>query len=330
MKLNSDDKLGFGGGNSEFVRGVLTEQFLEYNQYAPVYLRRDLRALVPFKKQHLTHQFLCTPRYLKDGWMNTLEKSYKMKPRIILINDDERIITKNRQCNVYVQFLYENDGVLGADRAYQLMLPDRGPMNPSRPLMISPEKLKKTKLKTHLRPDLALREAPVFVYHDSGTAFFENIAQYLAGNYATLSPQTARKILQFADLKEFEDYLASKITREEAKRIAYESGQSLVDVDAIRRDLFKKIIDKDNNDDNTVYYHPDCKYDPLRQADSKNANDLYETKQFDIGGEVIKSTFVGFTPTGQVEKINPSELPQPVVQTVKFADELDSNSDIIV
>jgi hypothetical protein len=330
MKLNSDDKLGFGGGNSEFVRGVLTEQFLEYNQYAPVYLRRDLRALVPFKKQHLTHQFLCTPRYLKDGWMNTLEKSYKMKPRIILINDDERIITKNRQCNVYVQFLYENDGILGADRAYQLMLPDRGPVHPSRPLMISPEKLKKTKLKTQFRPELALREAPVFVYHDSGTAFFENIAQYLAGNHAKLSPQTARKILQFADLQEFEDYLASKITREEAKRIAYESGQSLVDVDAIRRDLFKKMIDKENNDDNTVYYHPDCKYDPLRHADVKDSNDLYETKQFDIAGEVIKSTFVGFTPTGQVEKIDPSELPQPVVQTVKFADDLDSTSDIIV
>jgi hypothetical protein len=319
---------GFGGDHPAFIKGVLTEQYQDYMEYVPMKVSRSHRALIPVPRKYLRHQFLLTPRYLKDEWKETLEQSYKLKPKIILIDDDERIISTNKKCNVYVQFVHDNDAVAGADPAYQLMLPDRGPTSPTRPLMIKPRKLdKRITLNPMLKPEIALREAPVYVNHQDGTSFYENIAQYLAGNYAQLSPKTVRKILQFADSGEFEQYLASKITREEAKRIADESGERLINLDSVKTDLLNLVNDSPVGEE-PLYYHKDCEYDPLRELNEQQANQaqdanlpgLNDTREFEVGGKKIKSTFVGFRPTGEVERLSYEDLPKSVLDALKKAD----------
>ena len=154
----ANDETGFGGGkDTRFIRGVLTEEFVESMEYTPKYINNRYRALVPNTKLNLRNQYLLTPRYLKETWEKTLNQSYKLKPKIILINDDERILTKKKNCNVYVQYVYENESVMGADRAYQLMLPNRGPTSPTSPLRITPEKLSKAITTNPNNPGLALR-----------------------------------------------------------------------------------------------------------------------------------------------------------------------------
>ena len=315
----SNDESGFGGGkDTRFIRGVLTEEFVESMEYTPKYINNRYRALVPNTKLNLRNQYLLTPRYLKETWEKTLNQSYKLKPKIILINDDERILTKKKNCNVYVQYVYENESVLGADRAYQLMLPNRGPTSPTSPLRITPEKLSKVITTNPNNPGLALREAPVFVYHEDGGAYFENIAQYLAGRYPQLSPQTVRKILQFSDVKEFEEYLAAKVTREEARRISLLSGEPRIDIESVKRDLFKLLPDKNANE--SVYYHRDCEHnllEKLRELKRLKKASPEETKEYIINGNLIHSTFIGFTSTGQVEKVHPDELPDGVLNTIR-------------
>ncbi len=206
---------GFGGGQNTFVRGVLTENFRRHNDYVPVQMNSMMRALVPKERLTLKQQYLLTPRYLKDDWLKALSKSNKLQPRIILINDNERILTANKNCNVYIQYLHSNDGVIGADPMYQFMLPDCGPTNPARPLLITPRHLRAVSRKQPNPPaHMALREAPVFVYHQDGSQFYENIAQYLAGRQAKLSPKTVRKIMQFQDMAEFEEYIGIEFHRE--------------------------------------------------------------------------------------------------------------------
>lgn len=237
----------FGGFENgyPFVRGILTEDFVEDREYAPIQLNSHYRALYPYTKLNLRQQFLLTPGYLRHTWNDVVHKPGEgLVPRILIIGDDERIITKNRDCNVYIQYYYEHDGVLGADPAYQLMLPDRGPTKPARPLIVSPAKLSKkmellNALAGRAKPQMALREAPVFVYHPNGSAYYENLAQYLANKHPQLSPTSARKMLQFSDMKEFEDYLSAKCSREEAQRIADASGEALINMDAIKGDLDK-------------------------------------------------------------------------------------------
>ena len=64
----------------------------------------------------------------------------------------------NKNCKFYVQYVHDHDSILGTDPAYSLMLPDRGPVNPTRPLMVSMQKLEEN------GADIALREAPVFFF----------------------------------------------------------------------------------------------------------------------------------------------------------------------
>lgn len=339
INTNSKSNNGFGGGKQKFVRGILTEEYKRSHQYSIQQLNSQYRALVPKETLQLKQQFLLTPRYLKDSWQDQISHSYKLKPKIILINDNERILTANKSCNVYVQFEYDNDSVRGANPMYQFMLPECGPVAPTRPLLITPGKI--DKLSNKLVPparqvDLALRDAPVYVYHQDGSAFYENIAQYLAGRYPQLSPKTARKILQFADMKEFEDYLASKITREEAKKISELSGSERINIDSIRKDL-NLTVNKNNSNNNSVFYHTNCEYDPLRNVenieniqgrsvdnpDNNRPIKSNETHQIQVGGKEIKSTFIGFKPTGQVEQLKYEELPQDVRRALQQIPQLE-------
>lgn len=268
---------------------------------------------------NLRQQFLLTPGFLRHSWDEVVHKKEGLVPRIILINDDEAIMTKNRDCNVYVQYYYENDGVLGSDKAYQLMLPDRGPTLPARPLMVSPAKLsKKIDLITRNKPQMALREAPVFVYHPHGNAFFENLAQYLANKQPQLSPATVRKILQFSDLKEFEDYLSAKVNREEARLIADASGDTIIDVNAMKGDLMAALRG------DATYYHAACEYDPLRPYD-KDDMLTQETREFEVDGKLIKSTFIGIANDGQAKRLKNEELPQNIVNIMKDAINAEKN-----
>jgi hypothetical protein len=303
----------------------LTEDFRESRVYRPIQLNQYYQTLYPFDRSTLKQQFLCTPMYLKDSWLSVLKQGgSRMQPRLILINDNEHIPHKNRTANVYVQYVYKNDAVLGADKAYQLMLPDRGPTEPARPLLISPAKFTRAQLRRMPRkPELALREAPVFVYHAaSGHAFYENLAQYLAGRQAKLSPRTARKLLQFSDCREFEDYLAAKITRDEAKRLAFESGSALINVDAIRNNLLT-LLDDPESIKNREYYHFGCDYDPLRpqpidiNAVRGSQESLYnDTKEYVINGVAIKSTFIALKDNDELERVNYDQMPADLINVV--------------
>lgn len=308
----------FGGDDYPYARGILTEDYVQSKVYVPLQINPYFRALYPYTKLNMRQQFLLTPGYLKHTWQDVVHRKEGLVPRIILINDDEKILTKNRDCNVYVQYYYDNEGVLGAQRPYQLMLPDRGPMSPARPFMISPAKLsRKMELINKTKPNVALREAPVFVYHPNGGAYYENLAQYLAGKQPQLSPATVRKILQFSDLKEFEDYLSAKVTREEAKRLADESGDPLVNLDYIKNQLLAA-LDPDNQKENpdSVYYHANCEYDPLRPRD-KSEKLSEETREFEVDGQLFKSTFIGIGNDGQVKKVKQNELP-PNIQRIMY------------
>ena len=318
-----DPNVSFGHQHEyPHFRGILTEDFCESRVYRPLQINPFYQALFPYTKSTLKQQFLCTPMYLKDAWVQALKQSNSMQPRIILINDNEHIPHKNRGSSVYVQYVYQNEAVLGADRAYQLMLPDRGPTEPCRPLLISPAKISKAaERRQHKKPELALREAPVFVYHQNGPAFYENLAQYLAGKQARLSPHTARKLLQFADMAEFEAYLTSKIARDEAKRLAVESGESLINVDAIKNNLIN-LLDDDEAVRNREYYHFGCEYDPLRPPLLARSNEsLTDTKQYIVNGKKIKSTFIAFKDDDQVERVNVSDLPPTLASAMQSNDE---------
>lgn len=301
------------------LRGVLTEHFKKEKVW-----QRNHRGIVPRTRLHLKEQVLATPRSQLKIWHDTLGSSHLLKPRIILINDDEHIMQADRRCKVYVQYYYDHDSVLGADPAYLLMLPDRGPVKPTRPLMVTPKELEAS------GAQMALREAPVFVYHPNGHAYFENIAQYLAGKHPKLSPKTVRKMLQFSDMQDFESYLESKITREEAKRISELSGANLIDVDSIKRDLVNTLIPGSPalsvRTDHSQFYHQHCEYDPLRSENTfpskatSSADEIYNTKEIEIDGVPIKSTFVSFSPTGHVERVEVEDLPPSVLEAMKEAD----------
>ena len=172
-----DDGSRFSGAseNSQFARGILTEHFQTHTDYVCKKISRNHRALVPVPRRYLRNQYLLTPRYLADNWHAAVGQSGAMKPRIILIDDDERIVRADRSCRVYVQYVLGNEGVLGADRAYQLMLPNRGPTSPTRPLLVAKgDRLTAGERANPMaRPEMALREAPVFVYHADGTRHFE-------------------------------------------------------------------------------------------------------------------------------------------------------------
>jgi hypothetical protein len=171
---------------------------------------------------------------------------------------------------------------------------------------------------------LKFKKTRLSIYQKDGNAYFENIAQYLAGNCPQLSPKTVRKILQFENIKEFEEYLESKITRDEAKRISYMSGESLINIKALKQDLLM------SQSDTPQYYHMNCEYDPLRNdnlgpnvASTQPQND--DTKEVNIDGAVMKSTFVGFTPTGQVERLPREELPSSLLTAMKLAENFDKS-----
>jgi len=303
-------------GGESLLRGYLREEFHEENNWRKRRPRNE-----PATKLKLKQQVLATPKSQLHSWQQTLQQSDKMKPRIILITDEERILAADRKCKVYVQYMYENESVLGSHPAYMLMLPNRGPVSPTRPLMLTPKQLGGRKA-----PEIALREAPVYVYHGNGSAYFENIAQYLAGDQPKLSPSSVQKILQFANMAEFEHYLEAKLTREKAKKIAQSTAANPIEIDALKRDLVRTLTQPKVTGTNAPsYHHFNCEYDDLRAQEGlgkhghKRAN---ETTQVDIGGVVLKSTFLNFLPTG-VQKVNVEDLPPSVIRASMHADELE-------
>lgn len=317
-----DPNISFGHEDEyPYFRGILTEDFRrERDLFVPLQLNPYFRALWPVPKYTLKQQILCTPSYLKDSWMRVLSQAPDgMQPsRIILLNDNEQVPFKKRSASVYAQFLYPNDGVLGVDKCYQLMLPDCGPTAPTRPRVLSPgkERVKRGQPK----PELALREAPVFVYHQTGQAFYENLAQYLSARKPRISPSTARKLLQFENCQEFEDYLAAKITRDEAKRIAIESGDSLINVDTLKHNLVN-LLDTEEAMKSREYYHFDCEYDPLRPpldpASVEPRETVGNTKEYVVNGVRLKSTFIEFKDDDVVRRVDFKQLPTTLAKAVQ-------------
>ena len=149
---------------------------------------------------------------------------------------------------------------------------------------------------------------------------FENLAQYLADSEAArLAPTTVRKMLQFADLREFERYLEARVARDLARKIADAAGADKIDISAVRVDLLNLVGSGNGTGmpaDQPVFYHRGCEYDPLR-GDETHTGELADaaTGQYEVGGHVIKSTFIGFTATGEVEKVDANELPDALLHT---------------
>ena len=138
------------------------------------------------------------------------------KPRILVIPDDETMLSSDRKTRFYVQYMYENDAVLGADPAYVMMLPSRYPVRPTRPQLIAPH---------HYR-DIALRGAPVYVHKKKGgEVYYENLAQYLSTEHPDLSSGTVRRMLNFGDPDEYLAYLSNKMPAADAERLVRESEE---------------------------------------------------------------------------------------------------------
>ena len=156
-----------------------------------------------------------------------------------------------------------------------------------------------------------------------GSAYFENIAQYLSGSYPQLSPKSVRKILQFEDINEFEGYLESKIARKEAYRISELSGDNLVDMEAMKRYLL--CSSSSFYSEPPYYNHTNCEYDVLRNdniysIEGKSNKMTDSTKQVEIAGTLVKSTFVSLTPIGYVDRLPHEKRPISVSSATKDAD----------
>ncbi|CAM4904828.1 unnamed protein product [Rotaria socialis] len=143
------------------------------------------------------------------------------KPRILVIPDDETMLSSNRKTRFYVQYMYENDAVLGADPAYVMMLPSRYPVRPTQPQLIAPH---------HYR-DITLRGAPVYVHKKGeGEVYFENLAQYLSTEHRDISPRTVRRMLNFSKPDEYLEYLSNKMPAAEAEQLVRESEEPLSEI----------------------------------------------------------------------------------------------------
>jgi hypothetical protein len=138
------------------------------------------------------------------------------KPRILVIPDDETMLSSDRKTRFYVQYMYEHDAVLGTDPAYVMMLPSRYPVRPTRPQLIAPH---------HYR-DISLREAPVYVHKKGeGEVYFENLAQYLSAEQPDVSPRTVRRMLKFSNRDEYLEYLSNKMPAAEAEQLVRDSEE---------------------------------------------------------------------------------------------------------
>ena len=140
------------------------------------------------------------------------------KPRILVIPDDETMLSSKPKTRFYVQYMYEHNAVLGTDPAYVMMLPSRYPVRPTRPQLIAPH---------HYR-DIALREAPVYVHkRGENEVYYENLAQYLSTEHPGVSPRTVRRMLKFPADDQFLDYLSNKMPAADAEQLVRESEEPL-------------------------------------------------------------------------------------------------------
>jgi hypothetical protein len=102
-------------------------------------------------------------------------------------------------------------------------------------------------------------------------------------------------------------------------------------LDAIKHDLLKAVDPSTRrkpfvNPKNPLVYHADCEYDPLRNDGEPGAaiQDLNDRTQIvKIGNNYLKSTFLGFKPTGEVHRVEMDELPQSIIDALSEANRLE-------
>ncbi|CAF1174538.1 unnamed protein product [Rotaria sordida] len=160
------------------------------------------------------------------------------KPRILVIPDDETMLSSNRKTRFYVQYMYEHDAVLGADPAYVMMLPSRYPVRPTQPQLIAPH---------HYR-DITLREAPVYVHQKGdGEVYYENLAQYLSAEHPNISPRTVRRMLKFSNRDEYLEYLSNKMPAADAEQLVRESEEPLGELPSRYSNIATRISNSETN-----------------------------------------------------------------------------------
>lgn len=81
---------------------------------------------------------------------------------------------------------------------------------------------------------------------------------------------------------------------------------------------FKFCFNKALSGDATYYDVGGCEYDPLRQV-GKDESISEETREFEVNGKIIKSTFIGMGNDGKVKRVKSNELPQNINNIVAEA-----------
>ena len=126
--------------------------------------------------------------------------------------------------------------------------------------------------------------------------------------------------------------MASKLTREEAAKIAELSGTDLVNINSLKEQMggAESIITGEERQPlkTDTFYHMNCEYDPLRTEDNLSSSSMSfslsgdDTHQIEINNAIVKSTFIGYNPTGRVERLSYKDLPPELVKAAQQAPQL--------
>jgi hypothetical protein len=127
------------------------------------------------------------------------------------------------------------------------------------------------------------------------------------------------------------------MTRDEAQRILESTGLDAIDVDSVKNELLMSLsphspVSAAGSEHNS-FYHANCEYDSLRydnitSINSRNSEQLYETKEVEIDGILLKSTFVSLTPSGDVERLDPEDLTPNLMNAIKQADQYEEQKQL--
>ncbi|CAF1041328.1 unnamed protein product [Adineta ricciae] len=143
----------------------------------------------------------------RDRTMNNpIQTSRQLKPRIIIIPDNDLNATLNRATRFYVQHTSESNSTVNINS---------NSIQQTQPQLITPQSFR----------DATLRDAPVFVRQQGREIHYENLAHYLATEQVELASHTVRHMLKFSSDDEYFAYLNKKMSSSYANKLVRESEE---------------------------------------------------------------------------------------------------------